>query len=136
LWMITQWTNGTPGGLAFSFAYPYGAYSGTYEQPTFTTGTYSTVAKTTRLKPRHLYGSTAVSTSTISGTVSSWSDEARTSAVQTSASFVANAEFSALDGTCDGKYQKATVTYAAPLGGTAVVLAGIEIDSLSKGRNR
>jgi hypothetical protein len=41
-----------------------------------------------------------------------------------------------LDGACDGKYQKATVTYAAPLSGTAVVLAGIEIDSLSKGRNR
>jgi hypothetical protein len=137
LWMIMQWTTGaTAGGTAFSVAYPYGAYNGSFAQPSFTTGTYSTVAKTTRLKPRHLYGSSAVSTSNISGTVSSWSDEARTSAVQTSASFVANAEFSALDGTCDGKYQKATVTYAAPLGGTAVVLAGIEIDSLSKGRNR
>jgi hypothetical protein len=135
VWLVYQQTTTSPGGIAIGLAYPYAPGSASVAQPSLKTGMYKLSkgsSSTTRIKLRHLYGSTVpISSSLVGGVVGGYSSEDRyliTSGPQT---FTANAEFCSLDGTCDSPYQQATITYANnPL----VILGGLDINSVETGK--
>lgn len=109
-----------------SFRYPV---SSSASYTTGLMGAFEQGSKTRRIFPRHVKGSDAVTTSNMSGTLTTYSTEDKTAAVST-ATLSPNTELGSLDGLADGKFATAAVSYTT----MKVILGGLTLEGLGSGK--